>query len=251
LRENDVKLARRWIHDAELVVVFSGAGLSTESGIPTFRDASTGGFWAKYDPMKLASPQGFAADRRLVTEWYAYRVGKVARAEPNPAHIAIAQYDLRHPGKIINITQNVDALLQKAGAKQVYELHGTLMEDRCNSPFCDYRRKARIYEPNEEVSLDDCPRCGSPLRPAVVWFGETLPEQAWQASEKACRMCDVILAVGTSGVVYPAAGLVETAKYHEAKVVVVNPQQSELDYLADVIITATASRGIPALLDGD
>lgn len=244
----DVDTARQWLQDASLIVVFSGAGLSTESGIPTFRDAQTGGFWEKYDPMKLASPEGFAADRKLVIEWYAYRTRLVAQAEPNPAHRALAAFDAAHPDRLVNVTQNIDGLLQRAGARTVHELHGTLFRDRCNARKCDHTAEARIYEEGEEVALVDCPQCGAPMRPDVVWFGEMLPPKVWRAAEKACLRCDVMLCVGTSGAVYPAAGLAQLAKSTGSRIVIVNPNPSDLDELSDATFHAPAGEVVPQLL---
>ncbi|MCK4873299.1 MAG: NAD-dependent deacylase [Phycisphaerales bacterium] len=238
-------IAREKIGCADLLVTFSGAGLSTESGIPTFRDASTG-LWANYDPAKLASQEGFQADRRLVIEWYGSRRKMIAEAPPNPAHIAIADFETWHPGRIVNITQNIDGLLQRAGASSVLELHGTLFEDRCNSPHCSHRQPVDL---DEEVVLVDCPRCGAPMRPAVVWFGEMLPQDVWRQSDQACRRCDVLLVIGTSGAVYPAAGLVDVAKAHGASVIIVNPEPTPLDHLADAVFHEPAARIVPGLLE--
>ncbi len=248
MNAGDLERARAWINDASLLVAFSGAGLSTESGIPTFRDAQTGGFWEQYDPQTLASPEGFAADRRLVIEWYAYRTRLIARARPNPAHRALAAYEAAHPGGIENVTQNIDGLLQRAGAVTVHELHGSLFRDRCHTPGCPHTAEATIYDEGEAVALVDCPRCGGPMRPDVVWFGEMLPVDVWRAAESACLRCDVLLSIGTSGAVYPAAGLVQLAKSSGSRVVLVNPNASELDFLADAAFHAPAGTVLPQLL---
>jgi NAD-dependent protein deacetylase/lipoamidase len=243
--------ARGWIDEAKHIVAFSGAGLSTESGIPTFRDAQTGGFWEKYDPVTLASPEGFSADRRLVIEWYAYRTRLIAEAKPNPAHRALAAYEAAHPGGLANVTQNIDGLLQRAGATTVHELHGTLFRDRCHAPHCSHTAEATIFEEDAEIPLVDCPQCGGWMRPDVVWFGEMLPPAVWQAAEQACLACDVLICIGTKGAVYPAAGLVQLAKSTGSKVIQVNPNPSELDYLADATFLAAAGEAVPALLRQD
>ncbi|MFG0251299.1 MAG: NAD-dependent deacetylase [Phycisphaerales bacterium JB038] len=243
--------ARGWIAEANLIVAFSGAGLSTESGIPTFRDAQTGGFWEKYDPVALASPQGFAADRRLVIEWYAYRTRLIAAAQPNPAHRALATYEAAHPGGLANVTQNIDGLLQRAGGSTVHELHGTLFRDRCHAPHCSHTAEAKIYEEGAEVPLVDCPQCGNWMRPDVVWFGEMLPSDVWWEAEQACLRCEVLLCIGTSGSVYPAAGLVQLAKWTGSRVIQVNPNPSELDDLSDATFLAPAGEAVPQLLRAD
>ncbi len=222
------------------MVSFSGAGLSAESGVPTFRDAQTGGLWAKHDPMRLASPQGFAEDPQLVSEWYAHRRRAIAEAQPNGAHIALA----RHP-EMIHVTQNVDDLLHRAGAKQVIQLHGTIAADRCHAS-CGYEEAVDMTDP---PGLRHCPDCGDQLRPAVVWFGEALPSSAWLDAEQACRDCDVLLVIGTSAVVYPAAGLIGLAKSAGAKIVIVNTQASDASSLADVELLGNASEVVPALLE--
>ena len=222
------------------MVSFSGAGLSAESGVPTFRDAQTGGLWAKHDPMRLASPQGFADDPELVSQWYAHRRRAIAEAQPNGAHIALA----RHP-EMIHVTQNVDDLLHRAGAKQVIQLHGTIAADRCHAS-CGYEEAVDMTDP---PNLRNCPQCGSQMRPAVVWFGEALPSSAWLDAEQACRDCDVLLVIGTSAVVYPAAGLIGLAKSAGAKIVIVNTQASDASSLADVELLGNASEVVPALLE--
>ncbi|MCH8259977.1 MAG: NAD-dependent deacylase [Planctomycetes bacterium] len=232
--------ARRILHEASRVVSFSGAGLSAESGVPTFRDAQTGGLWAKHDPMRLASPQGFADDPELVSQWYAHRRRAIAEAQPNGAHIALA----RHP-EMIHVTQNVDDLLHRAGAKQVIQLHGTIAADRCHAS-CGYEEAVDMTDP---PGLRHCPDCGDQLRPAVVWFGEALPSSAWLDAEQACRDCDVLLVIGTSAVVYPAAGLIGLAKSAGAKIVIVNTQASDASSLADVELLGNASEVVPALLE--
>ena len=222
------------------MVSFSGAGLSAESGVPTFRDAQTGGLWAKHDPMRLASPQGFADDPQLVSEWYSHRRRAIADAQPNGAHLALA----RHP-EMIHVTQNVDDLLHRAGAKQVIQLHGTIAADRCHGS-CGYEEAVDMTDP---PNLRNCPQCGSQMRPAVVWFGEALPSSDWLDAEQACRDCDVLLVIGTSAVVYPAAGLIGLAKSAGARIIIVNTLQSDASALADVELLGNASEVVPALLE--
>ena len=227
------------IQAASQIVSFSGAGLSAESGISTFRDAQTGGMWAKHDPMRLASPQGFAEDPVLVIDWYAQRRRDIAAAEPNLAHRALAKRS-----DIINVTQNVDDLLDRAGAKQIIALHGTIARDRCHSS-CGFDEAVDMSDP---PGLRDCPKCGARLRPAVVWFGESLPMDAWDQAEGVCSDCDVLLVIGTSAAVYPAAGLIALAKSAGAKIVIVNTQSSDASHLADYELIGKASEVVPQLI---
>ncbi len=233
-----IEEARRILAGARRIVSFSGAGLSAESGVPTFRDPQTGGMWAKYDPMVLASPEGFAADPEMVIDWYALRRRTVAAAMPNAAHAALA----RRPD-MVHVTQNVDDLLERAGAERVIRLHGELAADRCHGP-CGYREAIDLARP---PGLRDCPCCGSRLRPDVVWFGEPVPSEAWQAATEACSECEALLVVGTSAAVYPAAGLIGLARAGGAAIVVVNTQRSAASGLADVELLGKASAVVPAL----
>ena len=234
-----IEQAKTVIQAASRIVSFSGAGLSAESGISTFRDAQTGGMWAKHDPMRLASPQGFEEDPKLVIQWYAQRRKDIAAAVPNQAHCALAARS-----DIINVTQNVDDLLHRAGAKQIIELHGTIARDRCHS-LCGFDEAVDMSDP---PGLRDCPACGARLRPAVVWFGESLPMDAWDKAELVCGDCDVLLVIGTSAAVYPAAGLIALAKSAGAKIIIVNTQSSDASHLADYELLGKASELLPKLI---
>lgn len=222
-------------------VSFSGAGLSAESGVPTFRDAETGALWEKYDPMKLASPEGFAENPELVIEWYAYRRRAIAGARPNPAHRALASR-----ADMLHVTQNVDDLLHRAGAAPdaVIQLHGSIAQDHCHG-LCGHREAIDLADP---PALRDCPACRSPMRPSVVWFGESLPRVAWIRAERACAECDVLLVIGTAATVYPAAGLIGVAKSAGAGVIVVNTNPSGASDVADVEIIGPAGDVVPRLL---
>lgn len=234
--------ARDLLRPGRRIVSFSGAGLSAESGIPTFRDAATSGFWIEYDPQKLASPEGFEADPDLVLRWYNDRRAGVARAQPNAAHRALAARS-----DITNITQNIDDLLTRAGAQNVIQLHGQLIEDRCHR-HCGHRETVDLNDPPGQRW---CPMCGAHMRPDVVWFGENLPTDAWDAAEEASTNCDVMLVVGTAAEVYPAAGLIALAKGSGADIVIVNTNPSVASALADVELIAPAAVVLPAiLLDG-
>jgi NAD-dependent deacetylase len=242
VQRDSLSAAREYLAHARRVAVLTGAGISAESGIPTFRDA-TSGLWAKFDPMQLASEEGFRADPPLVWRWYAWRRGLVADAQPNAGHLALAAVQSRFDSLEL-ITQNVDGLHARAGSTPI-ELHGNLMRTvclaRCGFAEDDPRRLPTGEPPR-------CPACGDWLRPGVVWFGEMLDAATLQQAQAAAARCDVMLVIGTSGLVYPAAGLPSEALRHGAKVIVVNPQASELDELATVVIRGTAAVELPELL---
>jgi NAD-dependent deacetylase len=199
---------------ARHVAVLTGAGISAESGIPTFRDALTG-LWANYDPEELATPEAFARRPQLVWDWYASRRAAIRKAEPNAGHRALVTLAGR-VAQCTLITQNIDGLHQKAGSTGVIELHGNILRSRCS------REGVVVEEPASPERPPPCPRCGAPLRPDVVWFGEILPVEALEAAERAALDCDLMLSVGTSNLVYPAAGLPWVAASRGATVVVVN-----------------------------
>jgi NAD-dependent deacetylase len=227
--------ARDILASAKRLVIFTGAGVSADSGVPTFRGASADALWGKYDPCQLASPQGFAADPKLVYDWYNWRRSQLASIQPNPAHHAIAALQAR--GAAV-ITQNVDGLHERVAppGATILRLHGTIAADRCSA--CEYAEEIDL---NNLPALRPCPRCGEYLRPAVVWFGEALDPTVWQAAEAACRKADALLVVGTSGEVYPAAGLVQLAARNRAKIVLVNLELGPLDETADVALRGRAA----------
>jgi NAD-dependent deacetylase len=236
--------ARERLKAADRIAVLSGAGMSAESGVPTFRDAQTG-LWSRFDPMQLASEEGFRADPPLVWQWYASRRGAVAKAQPNPGHFALA--DAERVGRHIEVlTQNVDGLHRRAGSKAVTELHGAIMRTICLAQ-CGFREEDPTRLPAGEPPR--CPRCGDWLRPGVVWFGEMLDPAHLEAAETAAADCDVMLVVGTSGLVYPAAGLPMVARRAGATIVIVNPAPSEIDDCAHLIVRGTAAGSLPRLLD--
>lgn len=240
--DHDIQSAKDCLNQAKQIVCFSGAGLSAESGIATFRDTETHALWSRYDPVKLASPEGFAEDPKTVIDWYNWRREAVANADPNPAHLALASRP-----DIKQITQNVDNLLERAGCapEHVTHLHGHITRDRCHRD-CGY---STTVNPNQVSMGSQCPRCGAPLRPAVVWFGETLPQEEWQQAEQLCQRSDCLLVVGTSAQVYPAAGLIELFRRKmNGKIIIVNTQPSEADQLADFILKGPCGQLIPKLL---
>ncbi|HEU4322501.1 MAG TPA: NAD-dependent deacylase [Roseiflexaceae bacterium] len=205
------------LREARHVAVLTGAGVSAESGIPTFRDAMTG-LWAKYDPHELATPDAFRRNPKLVWEWYAWRTELVSGAQPNPGHYALAEIERRVP-RFTLITQNVDGLHQRAGSVGVIELHGRLGRLKC----FDENTVVEQWQDTGEVP-PRCPRCGGMLRPDVVWFGELLPRDALEAAVEAAQICDLFLTIGTSAMVEPAASLPRLALDAGADVAVVNPE---------------------------
>ena len=212
------------LRNAQHVVVFTGAGASAESGIPTFRDALTG-LWERFDPAQLATPEAFRADPSLCWGWYEWRRQKVGQAQPNGAHLAIAEL-ARYVPRLTVVTQNVDDLHERAGSQGVIHLHGSLNSPRCIDCGHSYQLPERVEALPEKgcrVEPPRCSACNGHVRPGVVWFGEMLPEDAWSAGLAAAEECDVFLSIGTSGIVYPAAELPLRALGHGATVAHINP----------------------------
>ena len=227
--------------------VLTGAGMSAESGIATFRDALTG-LWSRFDPAELASEEGFRAQPQQVWDWYAERRENVRQAQPNAGHRALADYAQRHPGVLRLVTQNVDDLHQRAGVADTIRLHGDILADqwlrRCpGATACDPLTAQPGRPPR-------CAECGNLARPGVVWFGEMMPPAAMWAAETAADRCATMLVVGTSGSVWPAAGLAVRARSGGAMVLIVNPQPSEIDDAAHLVLRGTAATLLPALLAG-
>ncbi len=236
--------ARALLAGVRRLAVLTGAGMSAESGVPTFRDAQTG-LWSRFDPVQLASPEGFRADPALVWRWYAWRRELVRQARPNAGHLALAQAQ-RRLERLCVVTQNVDGLHQRAGSAEVIELHGNIVRTRCLDE-CGARFDLPDRLPAGEPPR--CPACGSWLRPDVVWFGEALDAPTLLAAERACcAETEALLVVGTSGAVYPAAGLPRAARRAGRPVVLVNPDPSGIDDDADVLVRGTAGAVLPALL---
>jgi NAD-dependent deacetylase len=226
---------------AQHVCVLTGAGISAESGIPTFRDAMTG-LWSRFRPEDLATPDAFERDPEFVWRWYEERRRRVAAASPNAGHLALAAIEARLPSLTL-VTQNVDGLHQRAGSRNVHEYHGSLMRDRCT---VEGTVATRVDAPSS--ALPRCSRCGGLLRPDVVWFGEAIPEAPMRVAARAASSCDLFLSVGTSARVHPAAGLAEIARDAGATVVEVNPDRTELSDTADLRLAGRAGEVLPALL---
>jgi NAD-dependent deacetylase len=233
--------ARALVQKASSIAVLTGAGISAESGIPTFRGA--GGLWKQFLPEDLATPQAFRRDPNSVWEWYDWRRGLIDQAAPNAGHLALADLERRVPSFVL-VTQNVDGLHQKAGSRTVIEIHGSIWILRCSQ--CD--RSWVDYS----VPLPLVPHCacGAMARPGVVWFGEQLPHDAWLTAEKAAVGCDVFLVVGTSAAVYPAAGLAETARSAGAKVIEVNVEKTGISHAVDFSLIGPAGEILPKLVGG-
>lgn len=228
------------LNGAVRLTVLTGAGVSAESGVPTFRDAQTG-LWSKFKPEELATPAAFRRNPKLVWEWYAWRRELVAKAQPNPAHVALVELERRFSGFTL-ITQNVDGLHQRAGSRRVIELHGNISRTKC---FEDDQPVER-WEDNGDVP-PKCPRCGGLLRPDVVWFDEAMPDEAMSHASRASRLCDVFLCVGTSAMVYPAAALPLEALEAGAVVVEINPHSTPLTPRVDFALAGSAGEVLRVL----
>lgn len=232
------------LRQAQRFAVLTGAGISAESGVPTFREAQTG-LWARYRAEELATPQAFRRNPSLVWEWYTWRRGLVAAAEPNLGHLALVEMERRAP--LFNlITQNVDGLHQRAGSSfrfPLIELHGNIERSKC---FRE-NKLVETWETSEEVP-PCCPDCGSPLRPDVVWFGEALPEGALHAAWEAARTCEIFFSIGTSALVEPAASLPFVALQSGAIVVEINPNSTPLTRDATYVLSGLSGQVLPALV---
>lgn len=222
------------------VCVLTGSGISAESGVPTFREARTG-LWEQYDPQELATPEAFLKDPELVWKWYRWRRDLVAEVEPNAGHKALVDLAARVK-RMTLITQNVDGLHQRAGSDKVIEFHGNIFEDRCSVEGCIAEA---AHETSEKVPT--CAACGGNLRPGVVWFGEAIPEDALAAAMTAASDCDLFFSIGTSSLVWPAAGLAQTAQAGGAKIVEVNPNPTPQTKLSDFCLSGNAGSVLPDL----
>jgi NAD-dependent deacetylase len=227
---------------ARSVAALTGAGVSSESGVPTFRDAQTG-LWAKFDPTELATPSAFARNPKFVWDWYAWRRELLAGARPNPGHLALVALE-RHVPRFRLITQNVDGLHQAAGSTGVVELHGNIGRVKCSRACGTVSRWAEA-KPDEPPR---CPTCGALLRPDVVWFEEMLPPEGLAAAADTARHCDVLLVIGTAAEVYPAAALPHSAQRCGATVVEINPQPTALSAQVDHVLRGPAGVVLPALV---
>jgi NAD-dependent deacetylase len=241
MHEAGIEEVRQRLLRAKAVTVLTGAGISADSGVPTFRGAD--GLWRNFRAEELATPEAFARDPRLVWEWYNWRRKLIATKRPNPAHYAVAEME-RHFDRFWLVTQNVDGLHRVAGSRQLSEIHGNIWQVRCTA--C-----ARV-EANREVPLPllpSCSACGGLLRPHIVWFGESLDQADLDRSFAAVQSCDVLLVIGTSGVVYPAASFTSLAKRAGAFVCEVNLDATPNSRLVDVALQGRARDIVPSLLE--
>ncbi|MFC7516170.1 NAD-dependent deacetylase [Herbaspirillum sp. GCM10030257] len=229
------------LRSARHIAVFTGAGVSAESGIPTFRDAQTG-LWAKFRAEDLATPEAFRRDPVTVWNWYAWRRELMADARPNPAHLAIAQMQQVVP-ELTVITQNVDGLHAKGGSTNIIELHGNIWNDFC----VDCRQPAKGEETTDHVP-PRCTHCGGMLRPGVVWFGEALPADAWTRASEVLEVADVFFCIGTSSLVEPAASLPRYARSCGRTVVQINPEATSHDEIAQYVLRGKAGEVLPQLV---
>ncbi|MCH1783543.1 MAG: NAD-dependent deacetylase [Psychrobacter glaciei] len=250
----EVKLAAKLLAAKQHICILTGAGISAESGIPTFRDKQTG-LWENYGVEDLATPEAFVRDPKLVWSWYQWRRQLVADKVPNPAHHALAQWQYHaqtSDQQVTLITQNVDDLHEQAGSS-VTHLHGHLWRNRCGqcqTPSQDQPRTS--YDNRNTMSFDEalltCPHCGGYIRPDIVWFGEALPIQAWQIAEEAAANCEVFISIGTSSLVYPAAGLAQLAKQNGAKIIEINPDPTP-NTIVDITLAEKAGVILPLLIE--
>lgn len=244
----DIRQAAQVIADSRSLAILSGAGVSKESGMPTFREAQTG-LWAKYDPQQLATASAFLNNPGLVWSWYMFRRGLVNSTQPNPGHHALAKLDRLLP-EVVVLTQNIDGFHHQAGSRDVVELHGNIRQYKC---FDDCQGTPTLID-LETLDYDDempptCPHCGAYVRPNVVWFGESLPEQALRRAFETCETCDVMLVVGTSGVVQPAASMPYHAKRAGAAVIDVNTAPSEISSTADLFLRGPSGEVLPRVVE--
>ncbi|MBK7983725.1 MAG: NAD-dependent deacylase [Candidatus Competibacteraceae bacterium] len=226
---------------ARRVAVLTGAGISAESGVPTFREAQTG-LWAQYNPEELATPDAFRRNPKLVWEWYAWRQARVRQAEPNTGHRALVDMERRF-AEFTLITQNVDGLHRRAGNQHLLELHGNLFRTKCFSE----ERPVESWPDSGEIP-PRCPHCGNVLRPDVVWFGESLPVATLHAAEHAAATAEVFFSIGTSALVYPAAELPFSALAAGATVVEINPHPTPLSAHVSYSLNGAAGVILPALV---
>jgi NAD-dependent deacetylase len=222
-------------------VVLTGSGVSVDSGIPSFRDPQDG-LWERFRPEDLATPEAFARDPALVWQWYQWRRELIGRVRPNAGHVALAALERLIP-RLTLITQNVDGLHQRAGSRTVLEFHGNIHRNRCSV-------EQRLVEIDTRGTRKPprCPSCGAPIRPDVVWFGETIPRAVLTAATLAASECDIYLAIGTSAVVQPAAALADLARQGGALLAEINPAVTPLSAHADFALHGSASTIVPELL---
>ena len=227
------------IKDANKIVFVTGAGISQESGIPTFR--GNDGLWRKYDPMQLATIDAFYDNPKLVWEWYEDRRKNILNAKPNPGHFAIAE--LEKFKDVVVLTQNIDGLHQRAGSSHVLELHGSIIRIKCT--VCEFEDDI----PSSFENLPPkCIKCNNILRPDVVWFGESLPQKVWNQAIIEASSCEIMIVAGTSLVVSPANTLPVYAKENNATLIEVNPEQTQMSSEMDISLRTTSAQALPSII---
>lgn len=241
--------AAQIIHASRHLAVLTGAGVSKESGVPTFREAQSG-LWAQYDPEELATPSAFRANPKLVWEWYEWRRSLLRKAKPNLGHYALAALEKRKPDMQI-ITQNVDDLHEQAGSRHVIHLHGNIAQSKCsrNCQGAPTLVDVNSLEWDRAMGPPPCPYCGQEVRPDVVWFGETLPADELGAAKIASVECDLMLVVGTSGLVSPASSIPDYAKQSGATIIEINPDYSMITRIADIKLAGPSGDILPRLVE--
>jgi NAD-dependent deacetylase len=237
------------IRSSQRIAVLTGAGVSKESGVPTFRDALDG-LWARYDPQELATVDAFRRNPKLVWDWYTYRREMVHGAQPNPGHLALAQLAERVPALTL-ITQNVDNLHERAGSRDVIHLHGNIARSKCfgNCQGVPTPVDETLFAWDRDSGPPPCPHCGGPVRPDVVWFGEMLPQDRLEAALAASTNCDLMLVVGTSGLVTPAASLPSYARRAGATVVEINPDRTPISQIATHHLAGPSGEMLPCVME--
>lgn len=236
-------MLRARLREAERVVAFTGAGVSAESGVPTFRGAD--GIWSKFKPEELASMAAFMKNPDLVWEWYAHRRTIIGGVEPNAGHRALVKMERLVSGFSV-VTQNIDNLHRRAGSRTVIELHGNIERNYCMSCGTSWDDR----DPPAGAGVPRCRACGGTVRPDVVWFGEMLPAEEWESAVRAAEGADLFFSIGTSAVVYPAAGLPVIAKRAGAFLVEINPERTALTPHADEFLQGTSALVLPVLVEG-
>jgi NAD-dependent deacetylase len=251
MTDSNIQQAAEAIHNAKTIAILTGAGVSKESGVPTFRDAMDG-LWSKYNPEELATPTAFKNNPKLVWDWYQFRRDLVNQAKPNLGHVALAEIQKRYPNTVV-ITQNVDDLHEQAGSTDVIHLHGNIAESKC---FDDCQGKPTIidlesFDWNRDEGPPACPHCGAHVRPNVVWFHEMLPEWALERAYAVSVACDVMIVIGTSGLVMPAAKLPQIAQESQdtpAAIIEVNPEYNMITRYADIKLKAPSGEILPKVI---
>lgn len=239
--DDQIRLARAHLASAWSITVLTGAGISADSGVPTFRGPD--GLWRTYRAEDLATPEAFERDPRLVWEWYNWRRELIATKSPNPAHVALAELERRENERMWLITQNVDGLHRAAGSRRLSEIHGNIWMVRCTGcGVVNEDRRVPIQ------ILPTCDACGALLRPHIVWFGESLDPADLRRCTETLQSCDLLLVIGTSGVVYPAAGFASVAKQAGATVVEINLDETPQAPLVDLVLRGQAKDLVPQLL---